>query len=171
MCLWKAWQCLLSPSGSPRSWGRTGQGPGHPHSSPEHSLRLMCVDPCRPVVGRRWERPPLGAEGGQAPTGRCLVVVGCRSSRWSRSWLGAATAITEERLVVGRPGRGPAPFPGTLGPAAEPSPGPRCGVSAGGVGRPHPVGHAGAPGVWGCGARWAPNPCPCACSTWSTASW
>ena len=70
MCLWKAWQCLLSPSGSPRSWGRTGQGPGHPHSSPEHSLRRMRVDPCRPVVGRRWERPPPGAEGGQAPTAR-----------------------------------------------------------------------------------------------------
>lgn len=43
--------------------------------------------------------PPPGAEGGQASTGRCLVVVGCRSSRRSWSWLGAATAITEERLV------------------------------------------------------------------------
>ena len=43
--------------------------------------------------------PPPGAEGSQAPPGRCLVVAGCRSSRRPWSWLGAAIAITEERLV------------------------------------------------------------------------
>lgn len=78
---------------------KDGAGPRPPPSLPRAQPASDVCGTTPAAGGMPTGVPPPGAEGGQAPTGRCLAVVGCRSSRRSWSWLGAATAITEERLV------------------------------------------------------------------------
>lgn len=155
MRLWKAWQCPLSPSGSPLSWGRTGQGPGHPHPSPEHSLRLTCVEPRRPVVGRWWECRLQGPRAAGSPR---KVPGGCWLQIVPTAMELVGSSYRHHRGEVGGPGlaEGP-PLPlGNPGPLLSPARGPPSGL--GRWGGAAPGGHAGAPGVWGCGAGWCPPP-------------
>ena len=126
MRLWKAWQCPLSPLGSPLSWRRTGQGPGHPHPSPEHSLHLTCAEPRRPLVGRRWECRLQGPRVARLPPEDAwwLLVVGHPDGHGA-GW--EQLPLSPRRGWWARTGRGPAPSAGKPRPSAEPTPGPRLG--------------------------------------------
>uniref|UniRef100_A0AC11D6A0 Mitochondrial ribosome associated GTPase 1 n=1 Tax=Ovis aries TaxID=9940 RepID=A0AC11D6A0_SHEEP len=126
MRLWKAWQCPLSPLGSPLSWRRTGQGPGHPHPSPEHSLHLMCVEPRRPLVGCRRECRLQGPRAARLPPeGAWRLLVAGHPDGHGAGW--EQLPLSPRRGWWARTGRGPAPSAGKPRPSAEPTLGPRLG--------------------------------------------
>lgn len=168
MRLWKAWQCPLFPSGSPLSCGRTGQGPGHPHRSAEHSLRLTCVEPRRPVVGCRWECRLRGPRAsGLPPEGAWWLLVAGHPDGHGAGW--EQLPLSPRRGWWARTGRGPAPSAGKPGPTAEPSLGTPLGSRQVGWGGPRWARWC--PGGMGVRGWVVPTPCPCVSSTWSTASW
>lgn len=154
--LWKAWQCPLSPLGSPLSWRRTGQGPGHPHPSPEHSLHLMCVEPRRPLVGCRRECRLQGPRAARLPPeGAWRLLVAGHPDGHGAGW--EQLPLSPRRGWWARTGRGPAPSAGKPRPSAEPTLGPRLGSQQVGWGAPPWWAR------WWCGgagvrAGWRPTP-------------